>query len=50
MMQPLLSIENLSVDFLSENGSVNAVKNISIDVSKGEILEVSMLPSSNLIV
>ena len=40
MMQPLLSIENLSVDFLSENGSVNAVKNISIDVSKGEILAI----------
>lgn len=37
-MPPLLSIKNLSVDFISENGSVSALKNISLDVNRGEIL------------
>jgi len=37
-MQPLLSIENLSVDFISESGKTAAVKNISFQVRKGEIL------------
>lgn len=37
-MPPLLSIKNLSVDFISENGSVSALKNISLDVNHGEIL------------
>lgn len=37
-MQPLLSIENLSVHFLSETEKTEAVKNISLTVNKGEIL------------
>ena len=37
-MQSLLQIENLSVDFITENETVNAVKNISIHVNRGEIL------------
>jgi peptide/nickel transport system ATP-binding protein len=39
-MQPLLSIENLSVDFISEQQTTNAVKNISLQVSRGEILAI----------
>src|SRR4051794_39015330 len=35
---PLLTIENLSVDFLSEEGTTHAVKNVSLTVNKGEIL------------
>jgi len=35
---PLLSIQNLSVDFLSENGNTRAVKNISFSVNSGEIV------------
>src|SRR5438094_7793198 len=37
---PLLSIQNLSVDFLSESGTVKAVKNISLNVHKGEIVAI----------
>lgn len=37
-MQPLLSIQNLSVDFISESGTTQALKNISFYVSKGEIV------------
>lgn len=37
-MQPLLSIEHLSVNFISESGKTAAVKNISLQVKKGEIL------------
>lgn len=37
-MLPLLDIQNLSVDFVSESGTTNAVKNISITVNKGEIV------------
>lgn len=39
-MQPLLSIENLSVDFISEQRTTNAVKNISLQVNRGEILAI----------
>ncbi|GAA4733946.1 ABC transporter ATP-binding protein [Flavisolibacter ginsenosidimutans] len=35
---PLLSIQNLSIDFLSENGNTSAVKNISLSVHRGEIV------------
>ena len=35
---PLLSIQNLSVDFLSESGQTRAVKNVSLNVNKGEIV------------
>ncbi|RYZ29020.1 MAG: ABC transporter ATP-binding protein [Chitinophagaceae bacterium] len=37
-MQPLLEIQNLSVDFVSESGTTSAVKNISLSVKKGEIV------------
>jgi peptide/nickel transport system ATP-binding protein len=37
-MQPLLSIEDLSIDFISESRNTSAVKNISLQVNRGEIL------------
>src|SRR5829696_7491523 len=37
-MQPLLRIENLSVDFIAESGTTDAVKNISLSVNQGEIV------------
>ena len=37
-MQPLLFIENLSVDFISSSGTTEAVKNISLGVQQGELL------------
>ncbi|HWI90098.1 MAG TPA: ABC transporter ATP-binding protein [Flavisolibacter sp.] len=39
-MQPLLSIENLSVDFITEQRTTNAVKNISLQVNRGDILAI----------
>jgi peptide/nickel transport system ATP-binding protein len=39
-MQPLLSIENLSVDFITDQQTTNAVKNISLQVNRGEILAI----------
>lgn len=39
-MQPLLSIENLSVDFITDQQTTNAVKNISLQVNYGEILAI----------
>ena len=40
MMQPLLQVQNLSVDFISEGVVSNAVKNISFAVNPGEILAI----------
>ncbi|MCZ2459856.1 MAG: ABC transporter ATP-binding protein [Chitinophagales bacterium] len=37
-MSPLLSIKDLSVEFVSENGKIPALKNISFDVHRGEIV------------
>lgn len=37
-MQSLLKIENLSIDFITENQTTAAVKNISLQVNRGEIL------------
>ena len=37
-MQPLLSIKNLSVDFISGSIRTTAIKNISFSVNKGEIV------------
>jgi peptide/nickel transport system ATP-binding protein len=37
-MHPLLTIENLSIDFVTDNHITNAVKNISLMVNRGEIL------------
>jgi peptide/nickel transport system ATP-binding protein len=39
-MQPLLSIENLSVDFITDQQTTNAVKDISLTVNRGEILAI----------
>jgi peptide/nickel transport system ATP-binding protein len=36
-MKPLLQIENLSIDFTSENEITHAAKNISLTVNRGEI-------------
>src|SRR5215510_7232079 len=36
-MKPLLQIQNLSVDFISEKSRTHAVKNISFTVNRGEI-------------
>jgi peptide/nickel transport system ATP-binding protein len=38
IMHPLLSIKNLSVDFNSESGTTNALKNISLSVNRGEVV------------
>jgi peptide/nickel transport system ATP-binding protein len=37
-MEPLLNIENLSIDFVTDNQTTHAVKNISLQVNRGEIL------------
>ena len=37
-MQPLLRINNLSLDFVTESGTTTALKNITLSVSKGEVL------------
>ncbi len=37
-MLPLLRIENLSVDFHSQNQTTNAVKNLSLQVNRGQIV------------
>jgi peptide/nickel transport system ATP-binding protein len=37
-LHPLLQIQNLSIDFISENEIVSAVKNISLHLDRGEIL------------
>lgn len=37
-MQPLLSIQNLSLDFIAESGTVTALKNISFTVNRGEVV------------
>ncbi len=39
-MQPLLTIENLSIDFISENEITHAIKNISLTVNRGEIAAI----------
>ena len=39
-MQPLLSIRNLSIRFHTEAAITEAVKNISFDVNRGEIVAI----------
>lgn len=38
LMNPLLEIKNLSLDFIAESGTVHALKNISLSVNKGEVV------------
>ena len=38
MSQPLLTIENLSIDFVSDEQTTHAVKNISLHINRGEIV------------
>ena len=40
IMQPLLSVENFSVDFVSGKQITHAVKNVSFTVNRGEILAI----------
>jgi peptide/nickel transport system ATP-binding protein len=37
-MQPLLSIKNLSVDFIAESGITHALKDISLTINRNEVL------------
>lgn len=37
-MLPLLRINNLTLDFTAESGTVNALKNINLTVNKGEVV------------
>jgi len=39
-MKTLLQIKNLSVDFVTEGTTTNAVKNISVDVHRGKIMAI----------
>lgn len=39
-LQPLLQIENLSVDFITESSTTHALKNISLHVNRGEVLAI----------
>ena len=40
MKRPLLQIKNLQVDFVTEIGTTTAVKNISLEVNRGEIVAI----------
>lgn len=40
MNQPLLQVQNLSIDFTAEGSITNAVKGISFDVAPGEIVAI----------
>src|ERR1700759_4187907 len=37
---PLLDVRNLAIDFVTETGTVEAVKGISFTLAKGEVLAV----------
>jgi len=37
-MNPLLQINNLSLNFIAESGTVNALKNITLALNKGEVV------------
>src|SRR6476619_8125337 len=39
-MSPLLSIQNLSIDFVTEDQTFQAVKHISLNVLRGEIVGI----------
>ncbi len=35
---PVLQVRNLCVDYITDNGDFNAVKSVSFDIGRGEIL------------
>ena len=37
MNKPLISVKNLSVDYITEAGPINAVRNVSFEIFRGEI-------------
>mgnify|MGYP000452435106 FL=1 len=37
MNEPLISVKNLSVDYISESADINAVQNVSFDIYPGEV-------------
>jgi len=39
-LAPLLQIRNLSIDFVTENGIVPAVHNITMEVNRGEVVAI----------
>jgi peptide/nickel transport system ATP-binding protein len=39
-MQPLLRIEDLSVDFIAESGTTHALQQVSLSVSRGEVVAI----------
>src|SRR5215204_3374639 len=40
LKRPLLQIKDLRVDFVTEIGTTTAVKNISLDINRGEIVAI----------
>ena len=40
MISPLLQIKNLSVDFETQSGTTSAVKNISLEINRGETVAI----------
>src|SRR5688572_19869925 len=41
LMRPLLQINDLQIDFVTENGTVTAVHNISLTVNRNEIVGIA---------
>ena len=39
-MEPILKVENLRTSFMTSNGEVQAVRGVSFEVRKGEILGI----------
>ncbi|MBC7511376.1 MAG: ATP-binding cassette domain-containing protein, partial [Ferruginibacter sp.] len=40
MIQPLLQVQNLLIDFIADGAVSNAVKNISFSILSGEIVAI----------
>lgn len=39
-MQPTLSVQNLSIDYIARRGRVQAVRNVTFDLARGEVLSL----------